>query len=739
MHSSDDISDFGSPQVGGATWTNTRGENSTFTPPSLESDSGRFKDVNLGFSRNFDLRSTSNYRVEESYGFIDTSHRILPSQTRSAGFELQPKHSLESHPAWVVSPVASNSTFWDMSGKHLQETQTKKNSGNIVHDFQDRSRLTIVKPPQLFEFEDNSRKVHVSLNNMQKELQNTLHQLKVLHAFPPGSNFEDEHSELVRAILAMTRELASLKCSSDRNDSLKTQTINQLAASDFGDLVSRIFDSEIAISDLHFAHDPSKHSTSSLFLCNRSNLITSIRECLSKTRSDWSAQYKQLEEQFFKSRQDIKATRHEAADAIQKATAQFKEADLVWETSHSQHLITIGNLREQLHNITVRYSNLQVESKSEQEHQEKEYKQQISYLQGQVSALKQVSEKQTFLNSEETRRYEALSVEHDKVLQTLSTLTRRHEHNELLHSENSKLELILLQKQADHDSLVSKYSNLQNHFNELQTSFQQLVFNSSSSTNAEMIELRGKNSELLAQQQHIQDALVASLRAGSTLENENNAMKQCLDAKSLEISAKDDEIRQHELFQLACAESESTKLQECTSILQEARTLYHRTFPGVLQDSQYGHSRTLEHVDLCDLIRAEVVIILDRQLNLEKIVQKLRQRIKILKTQAKVASSNALKDTEDRIYEVESIMDHSVDDLLRQQVLAAVDGAKSQLRDFKIAHEHHYVMGMQDINEHLHSKLMEMIIRDKSLRARISAIFEFTEMSTSVPNANKNR
>jgi hypothetical protein len=66
-----------------------------------------------GVSGNFDLRSTSNYRAEESYGFIDTSHRILPSQTRSAGFELQPKHSLESRPAWVVSPVASNPTFWE--------------------------------------------------------------------------------------------------------------------------------------------------------------------------------------------------------------------------------------------------------------------------------------------------------------------------------------------------------------------------------------------------------------------------------------------------------------------------------------------------------------------------------------------------------------------------------------------------------------------------------------------------
>lgn len=737
MHFSDDSSDFGSPQVGGATLTNARGENSTFTPPSLEMDSGRLKEVNLAVSGNFDLRSTSNYRAEESYGFIDTSHRILPSQTRSAGFELQPKHSLESRPAWVVSPVASNPTFWDMSGKHLQETQTKKHSGNIVHDFQDRSRIAIVRPPQLFELEDNSKKTYVSLNDMQKELQNTLHQLKVLHAFPPGSNFEDEHSELVRAILAMTKELASLKCSSDRNDSIKAQTINQLSASDFRDLVSQIFDSEIAISDLHFAHDPLQHSTSSLFLCNRSNLITSIRECLSKTRSDWSAQYKQLEEKFLKSRQDVKATRHEAADAIQKATAQFKDADLVWETSHSQHLITIGNLREQLHNITVRYSNLQVESKSEQENQEKEYRQQISYLQGQISALKQVSENQTFLNSEETRRYEALSVEHDKVLQTLSNLTRRDEQNEVLHSENSKLQLILLQKQADHDSLASKYSNLQNHFNEQQTSFQQLVSNSSSSTNEEVIELRGKNSELLAQQQHIQDALVASLRTGSTLENENNALKQCLDAKSLEISAKDDEIRQHELFQLACTESQSTKLQECTFILQEARTLYHRTFPGLLQDSQHGHSRTLEHVDLCDLIRAEVAIILDRQMNLEKIVQKLRQRIKILKTQAKVASSNALKDTEDRIYEVESIMDHSVDALLRQQVLAAVDGAKSQLRDFNIAHEHHYVMGMQDINDHLHTELMEMIIRDRSLRARISAIFEFSEMSSSVPHANR--
>ena len=703
---------------------NTRGASSSLTLESLQSDSGQLKEVDLGMRSKFDIRSTSGSQMEESYGFIDASHSNLSLQAISTGFELPPKYSNQSRPPWTVSPVATNTHLWDLSGKIMQETPKMKSSDNIVHQFQDHSRQNKnVKLPQLFEFEDGAKHPCECLDEMHKELQNTLHQLKVLHAFPPGSNFEDEHSGLVRAMLAMTQQLASLKESSHLyDDSMpKPETRNQISVSDLRDLVYQIFKSETMIPGRQSAYDPSPSSASSLMLCTRSNLYTVILECLSKVRSDWSLQYKQLEEQFLKSCQEIKMTRLEAADKIKKTTAQYKDADSVWETTHSQHLITIGNLREQLHNMTVRYSSLQVESKSAQEYQEKELRQQVSHLQGQVSALKQMVEKQAVQNSEETRRYEALSVENDKLLQTLSMLPRRDELNEVLSAENSKLQLILQQKQAEYDSLSSKFSDMQSH--------QQLVLNSSSSSKEEMMLLQVKNSELLAEQQRIHDALISSLRAGSALENENNRLKQHVEEKTLEISAKDDEIRQHELFQLDFTESQSKKLQECTFILQEARSLYLRTLPGVLQDSQNEDFRTMEHGDLCGLIRSEVTIISERQLSLEKTVQELRQRIKALRTQAKVASSKAVKDIEDRIYEVENIMDHHVDALLRQQVLVAVDGAKSQLRDFNTAHEHHYVMGMQDINDSLHNDIMETNIRDRSLRARLSAIFEPSQKS----------
>jgi hypothetical protein len=729
VHFSDDSGDIVSPKLGREAFSNSRGASSSFNLESLQPNFSQLREIDLGARVNVDLRSTLDSQVEESFGFIDASHNSLSFQTRLAGFELPPKYLHETRPSWAVSPAASYPPFWDSSGEHFQETQQMKSSTHIVHDFKDHRRLnTSVKLPQLFDLEDGAKKSCVSLDNMHKELQSTLHQLKVLHAFPPGTKFEDEHSGLVKAILAMTELLASLKDSSNLLNALNPPPTNEISANKLRDLVSQIFFTENVVSGLRSAHDPSGPATSSHFVCSRNNLFTSIRECLSKTRSDWSAQYKQLEDQFLKSSQEIKTIRLEAADAIQRATAQYKDADSVWETTHSQHLITIGNLREQLHNMTLRYSNLQVESKSDQEHQEKELRQQISHLQGQVNALKQVAEKQTFHNAEESRRYEALSVEHDKLLQTLSILPRRDEHNEALSAEKSKLQLVLEQKQADHDLLATKFSNLQSHFNQQQISFQQLVLNTSSFSKEEMIELQVQNSELLAEQQRNHDALVASLRTCSALENENNGLKQYLDEKSFEISAKDDEIRRHELFQLNCAESHSKQLQECTSILLESRTLYLRALPGILQQESQNED-SMEHADLCDLIRSEVTTILERQLNLERTVQELRQRIKALRTQAKVASSKALKDTEDRMCEVENIMNHTVDAIMRQQVLAAVDGAKSQLRDLNVAHEHHYVMGLQDINDCLHKDILETIIRDRPLRARISAIFEISQKS----------
>jgi hypothetical protein len=46
------------------------------------------------------------------------------------------------------------------------------------------------------------------------------------------------------------------------------------------------------------------------------------------------------------------------------------------------------------------------------------------------------------------------------------------------------------------------------------------------------------------------------------------------------------------------------------------------------------------------------------------------------------------------------------------------------LRDLNVAHEHHYVMGTQDIKDRLYKNIMESNIRDRSLRAKISAIFQ---------------
>jgi hypothetical protein len=125
-----------------------------------------------------------------------------------------------------------------------------------------------------------------------------------------------------------------------------------------------------------------------------------------------------------------------------------------------------------------------------------------------------------------------------------------------------------------------------------------------------------------------------------------------------------------------------------------------------------------------------MTILLDRQQNLEKTVQELRQRIKVLRTQAKVASSKAFKDTQDRICDVENLMDHTVDDVLKQHVLVAIDRAKSQLRDFNIAQEHNYVLGLQDINDCLHKEIMETVSRDRSLRGRISAIFDGSDKNS---------
>lgn len=138
-----------------------------------------------------------------------------------------------------------------------------------------------------------------------------------------------------------------------------------------------------------------------------------------------------------------------------------------------------------------------------------------------------------------------------------------------------------------------------------------------------------------------------------------------MDDQSLKLSAKDDEIRQHEIFQLSNAESESRKLQECTSILLEARNIFQRTFPSLLQDTQNEDLDALQHADSCDLIRSDMSIILELQLTLEKLIPELRHIIKTLRTQAKVASSQALKDIEDRIYEVENAMGHTVDVHLR--------------------------------------------------------------------------
>jgi len=706
--------------------TNAKGANSTLSNESLQSNAGHSKD-DVSEKGRFEPQSLSDSLMEESYGFIDASHSILPSQTRSTGFELSSKYRHETRSPWTASPVASKEDFWNVPGKQLPETQKMKSTANSVQESGDRSVFKNAKLPifpQLKEVFDDGRNPRVFVDEMHKDLQNTLHQLKVLHAFPPGSNFEDEHSGLVQSILAMTKQLASLMESGYLNDTLKPQaTENKISANDLRDLVSRAFNSETMISNHQSIADLSQSDILPIF-CTRNNLFCSIRESVAKARSDWLAQQKHLEEKLFQSGQEIKMIRHEAADSIEQATAQYKDADLVWESTHAQHLITIGNLREQLHNITVRYSNLQVESKYELDFQAKDFRQQISHLQGQVSALKQVADAQTFHNTEETRRYEALSVEHDKLLQTLSLLPQRDEHYEALSAENSKTQLILQQKQADYDSLLSKQSSLQSHFDQQQNSFQQLLVNSRSSKEGiEMGELRGQNAELLADQQSIRDALVASLRTGSALENENIRLRQCLDQKSFEISEKDDEIRKHELFQLACAEIESKKVQECTSILQEARSMY-RSLSCIPQDSENGDMSALELPDLCSFVHSDLTIILDRHEKLEKTLQELRQRIKILRTQAKVVSSKALKDTEDCIYEVENTMDHTVEALLRQQVLDAVDGAKSQLRDLNVAHEHHYVMGTQDIKDRLYKDIMESNIRGRSLRARISAIFK---------------
>ncbi len=677
-----------------------------------------------------DLRSLSVFEVEESYGFVDTPRGNLPLQMRSSRFELPARFPHENGTSSTLSPGASIPLNWDVSGKPLQENHSMKKSENVVHDFHNLSRLKSSKMPQFYEMEDQSRISHVALEDMLRELQNTLHQLKVLHAFPPGTNFEDEHSELVKAILAMTMQLAKLKDSSFFNDTNKEQSFShQISANDLRELVSRFFNSETMISSHQSKQNPSSLE-SSLILCTRNNLFCSIRECLTKTRADWSAQYKQLEEQYQKSCQEIKTTRHEAADEIQKATAQYKDAELVWETNHSHLVMTIGNLREQLHNITVRYSNLQMESKSEQDSQGKELRQQISHLQGQVSALKQVAENQTFHHAEETRRYEALCGEHDKLLLTLSMQSQKDERNDALSAENSKLEIMLRQKQTDLDSIANKYSNLQSHFSQQQSSFQQLVSNPSSLSKDTMIELRSQVSELLAEQQRNHDDLAASLRTNNALENENKTLKQILYEKSLEITEKDDEIRQHELFQLECAESDSKRLQHCTSILQEVRHACERAFPGLLQDNHNLNSSKWQHADFCDLIRSDMTIILDRQLTLEKLIPELRSRIKILRTQAKVASSQAMKNTEDRIYEVENIMDHNVDAHVKEKVIAAVDRAKLQLRDLNVAHEHHYVIGTQEIREQLNQDIMRTTIKDRSLRDKLSAIFERREQSS---------
>jgi hypothetical protein len=731
MHFSNDSGDFISPK-NGASSVISRGANSTFTLEALFPNFDQQpKDVDVKVRGEVNLQSITppDFKAQESYGFIDASPSVLPSQMRSKGFELSSNYSYDTHQIPLVSSVASSS-FWNVSGTQLQENRKMNSSDNVVHNFDDRSHLQNMKLPKLHELEDDRRNSRVSLDVMHTELQNTLHQLKVLHAFPPGSNFEDEHSGLVTAILAMIKQLASLKDADLFVDKMKSHATNPTSASDLRDLVSRIFNAETNIPRVQQSTSDPLQSDSHFLCCSRNTLISSIRECVTKARCEWSAQYKLLEEQYLRSCQEIKTARHDAADAIQKATAQYKDADAVWETTHSQQMITIGNLREQLHNITVRFSNLQIESKSEQESQGKEFRQQISHLQGQVSALKQVAEKQTFHNSEETRRYEALSVEHDKLLQTLSTLPRRDERNEALSAENSKIQLILQQKQSDYDSLAFKYSNLQSHFDQQQTSFQQLISKSSSCSNEQMIELQGQNSELLANQQFLHDELIAISRSSTALDKENERLVQLFKEKLIEISAKDDEIRQHELFQLASAECESEKMQKCTSILLEAKTLYDRSMPGLFQNSEDKVSMVLEHEDLCDLIRSDMTIILDRQQNLEKTVQELRQRIKVLRTQAKVASSKAFKDTQDRICDVENLMDHTVDDVLKQHVLVAIDRAKSQLRDFNIAQEHNYVLGLQDINDCLHKEIMETVSRDRSLRGRVSAIFDGSDKNS---------
>jgi hypothetical protein len=728
LHDSDD---FTSPKHGGTSSISSRGSNSCFTIESLGSNSVQPNMAHFSTKDRVDIPSPSVYQDEENiYGFVESSHRNISSQIRSPSFEQKSSESMypkDTHPLLSVSG-SDEQLIWGMSGIQKQEVRKMLKKDDSSDDFEQQTSTKIVQLPHLSEFEDEVWKPRFYLDDMQKELQDTLHQLKVLHAFPPGSKFEVEHSGVVKAILAMTHQLAALKESTHIHGSVTKPLAanNKISVSDLRDLVSRAFKSESTTSGRHPALDVSLQFDSSQVCCSRNNLISIIRECLAKARSEWSAQYNHLEEQFLKSCQEIQAVRHESIDAIEKATAQYKDADQVWETTHSQHLITIGHLREQLHNITVRYSNLQIQSKSEQESQAKEFRQQISHLQGQVSALKQLVENQVFHNSEETRRYEALSVEHDKLLQTLSMLPQRDEHNEVLSAENAKLQLILQQKQSDYDTLASKCSNLQNHFNQQQSSFQQLL-NSSSSSKEEIAELRSRNSELLQDQQRIRDSLAANFSSNSALENENNRLKQCLEEKCLEITAKENEIRQHELFQLAWAESESEKLQECTSILQETRNLYSHALPGRVQDSKSRDSKAPELVDLCDFIRADVTAILDRQSNLEKTAQELRQRIKTLRTQAKVASSKALKDTEDRIYAMENMMDHTVDALSRQLVLDALDGAKTQLRDFHVAHEHHYIMGMQDIQDRLYKSIMETTIRDKTLRARTSAVFEQIE------------
>jgi hypothetical protein len=721
--------DLVSPERGAA-FSDSRGLNASLNLESLNSNSSEPSEVHFDARGKADCQSVSVSEVEESFGFIDALHSNMPFQMRTRTLELPSKFVHINRPPCLVTPASLKPILGDVSGGEMLKTQDMKSSANVVHDVGDISRLQSVQLHHLHQVECQSRKPRVVLDDMLKELQNVMHQLKVLHAFPPGSNFEDEHSELVKAIVAMTTQLAELKYAMPLDDTNNVQSSSRsISANDLHELVSEMFIAETLIPSRQSIHGLS-HLESSLIFCNRNNLSCSIRECLTKARSDWSAQYRRLEEQYLKSCQEIKTTRHEAADAIQKATAQYKDAEVVWETNHSHHMITIGNLREQLHNITVRYSNLQLESKSEQESQGKEFRQQIFHLQGQVSALKQVAEHQTFHNAEETRRYEALSLEHDKLLQTMSMLHLKNEDNDALCAENSKIQLILQQQQADYDSLASKYSSLQSHCSQQQSSFQQLVSSSSSSSKEVTTELRSQISELLADQKRNHDALTASLRTNSALENENDKLQQLLNEKSLEIHAKDDEIRQHELLQLACAESESNKLQECTSILLEARNSFQRMFPGFLQECHNGESSKLHHVDICDLIRSDMAIISDRQLTLEKLIPELRNRIKILRTQAKVASSKAQKDTEDCMYEVENIMDHTVDTHLRQQILAAVDGAKSQLRDLNVAQEHHFVMGIEEIKEQLRLNIIGTTIRDRSLQAKVFAIFELKKKTS---------